>query len=210
MPDVVADAPNPTPDAAAAPTPDAAVPVSAPAADAAPAAPAVPDKYDLKLPEGTPFDAAALERTAAIARSLGLSDDAKAQSVVDFVAGEVKTSTEAILAAHQPGGEAWTQMVDGWKADALADPSLGKTPEERTATINKGYGIVQQYAKANPKDAEAMTTFFESSGLGNHPAAVRFFAWLGKSAGEADPVIPGAQGDSPDAWRAQMYPSMSK
>lgn len=219
MPDT-APAETPTPDTAAAPTPDAAVPVSdsnaaAPAlsdaaAPSSAAAPAVPETYDLKLPEGTPLDAAALERTAAVARSLGLSDDAKAQSVVDFVASEVKASTDAVLAAHQPGGTAWTQMVDGWKTDALADPSLGKTPEERTATINKGVQVIQQYAKANPKGGEALTQFLEASGLGNHPATVGFFAWLGTAASEAAPVQPGASGATTEAWRTQMYPSMSQ
>lgn len=155
--------------------------------------------YDLKLPENAVLDAAATERTTAFARTSGLSPE-QAQQVLAFANQEVAAQRDALLAAHQPGGAAWEKQLNDWRAQTLADSALGATPEERTATIARGTSVLKRYAAANPDDAQAMTSFLDTSGLGEHPAAVRFFAWLGKAAGEgtlpppAPPAPPSGSG----------------
>jgi hypothetical protein len=197
----VADPPTPpAPAPASPPAPSAPDSAEPPKTDPPPAAAVDEVKYDLKLPEGVTLDAALLERTATTARARGLSQE-QAQATVDLVAQEITSALDAersrIADSYQPGGAAWQQVVDGWKAETTADPKLGATPEERQAAVDRGFGIVRKYGEANPNDAQAMTEFLDSSGLGNHPAAVRFFAWLGKAAGEGDMPTPNAaQGQS--------------
>lgn len=165
-------------------TPPAGTPPVPPAG--APPAPPADVVYDLKLPEKSTLDPALLERTVAIARAQGLSP-AQAQAAVDLAASEITTHTatavKAAMEAIQPGGAEWKKEIDGWKAQVLADQTLGKTPEERRATVDRGVGIVRQYAKTHPDDAPAFTQFLDN-GLGDHPATVRFFAWLGDAAKE--------------------------
>jgi hypothetical protein len=148
----------------------------------------LPDYSKVILPKDAAIDADALGRTVAIARERGLSSE-QAQSVVDLINGEVAQSRAALLAAHQPGGAEWTKQLDAWKAETLADASLGKTPEERTAAIQRGAQVLKKYGEANPEDAKNMEAFLTESGLGEHPAAVRFFHWLGKAAGERAIVL---------------------
>ena len=205
-----------TPEAPAAPATPAADPAKA--GDAPAGAEAKPDagevKYELKLPDGSPLDAAALERTAATARELGLSQDA-AQKALELVNTEVTSritaERDALLAAYSPGGDEWQKQVDGWKAETLADPALGKTPEERTASIESGKGLLRKYGEVHPADKEAMDNFLNTSGLGDHPAAAKFFAWLGKAMSEGTmPLTGGNSGGGSVAERLNsLYPSMA-
>lgn len=201
-----------TPETPAAPNAgEAPKPPEAPAAPAAPKGDSVvPGEvtYELKLPDGSTLDAAALERTATTARELGLSEES-AQKALDFVntevASRIEAERDAVLKAHQPGGEKWAEMLDGWKAETLADTSLGKTEEERLATIQKGHSVVEKYAELNPTDAPAMNEFLNTSGLGEHPAAVRFFAWIGKQMGEGTIPITGGGGGGERSAAEVLY-----
>lgn len=205
-------------DAVATPPADVVPVVAAPDTGAPPAPPAADPAeitYSLTLPENAAIDAAVLERTTAIARELGLSNE-HAQKTLNLVNQEaaslVDARVKAAVEALQPGGEAWAKQLADWKTETLADPSLGKTEPERTAAIQKGHALVGKYAEASPKDADTFKAFLNDSGLGNHPAANRFFAWLGKAMDEGSLHLPDAQGGalSEDAKLARMYPSMVK
>jgi hypothetical protein len=149
--------------------------------------PPVDGKYTLTLPKDATLDATALERTAAIARSLGLSNDA-AQQLVESTAAEVKATLDAENAKSQA-------VIDGWKTKTLADPALGKTPEERKAAIDKGRQVIDvAYAKVNPEGATTIKAFLNETGFGDHPAIVSFMHWLGKSAGEGPLILPNSGG----------------
>lgn len=158
-----------------------------------PEKPAADVTYDLKLPEHAVIDATALERTAAIARELGLSNDA-AQKVIGALDSEAKAVVEATLAAHQPGGAAWTKQQQEWEAALKADQTLGATPDERQAAVQKGIAVIDRFAEKHPEHATQLKSYLDASGLGSHPDVVHFFAWLGKVAGEGGRIEPGAQG----------------
>lgn len=187
-------------DPAAPPTP----PIEAPPAVAPdkpadpPAPPADPSKkapddvvYDLKLPAESTLDPAVIERTAAIARSLGLSNEA-AQKALDLVHQEVTSAKDATLESFAPGGAEWTKQTESWAKETLADPALGNTPAERLSAIAKGQSVLAKYTEANAADAEAFKGFLNETGFGSHPVAARFFAWLGTSASEGQMVRPAA------------------
>src|SRR5688500_11882037 len=62
---------------------------------------AVPDRYDLKAPEGL-SDTETVERMATLARSLGLPN-AAAQQALDFVQSEIKNAIELYETSLQIG-----------------------------------------------------------------------------------------------------------
>jgi hypothetical protein len=212
-PPVVPPAPDPTPADPATPAADPAVPATPapPAPDtpvapvAPPAPPVVPESYDLKLPENATLAPASLERIAAIARERGLSNEA-AQSVVDLANQEAATVRDAVLADHAPGGAAWTTTLDGWKAETMADVTLGKTPEERTLAIQKGAAVIDKFAAASPEHGAAMKEFLNTSGLGEKREVVHFMRWLAETAGEAPLVTGTAPSKAPPSLVDVFYP----
>lgn len=180
---------------------------AAAAATAKPAA--VPDKYDLKLPDKSVLDATALERTTAIARELGLSDTANAQKVLDFVDKEVGAARAAVAADWEPGkGAAWLKQDTDYKAAALADPVLaGGKPEQLAANVDLAKRVLAKFGDA------ASIAFLEQSGLGSHPGALSLLVKIGKAMGEGSLVLPQT---TPPAQRTEadvaktLYPSMAK
>lgn len=170
---------------------------------------ATPVEYVLTLPEGSPLDPAVLERTAADARTQGLTNE-QAQAVVNRISQEAAVLAEAQMAAYQPGGAEYGKLVDGWKAQTLADESLGKTPEERTATIQRGHQVLQKYVEAHPDQQDAINGFLNDTGLGNHPAMVKVFAWLGRAMSET-PVVKGPPASASGEKNAAkaLYPNMN-
>lgn len=153
------------------------------------ATPKPPEKYEgLKLPEKTKADPALIERTAATARTLGLSQE-NAQKTLDFIAQEVNSHAEArvkeITDAYAPGGSGWKEVVEKWNADALADPNVGNGKPELLA---------QKKALAEKVAArfgdQAFVDLLKNDPMGSHPAVVRFLSSIGAAMGEKGLVIP--------------------
>lgn len=182
---------------------------AATAAAAAAEAPKAVDYSSVTLPQDSTLDSAVLERTVAIARERGLSPE-QAQAAVDLVNQEVASTRTSLMESYQPGGAEWTKNAEAWEAETLADPALGKTPEERKAAVAVGASVLKRYAEAEPEHAKGFTEFFETSALGNHPAVAKFFHWLGKAAGERSLVHGSDVSMSPGDKLDQMYPSMKK
>lgn len=225
----------PAPDAAAA----AAAAVSAAAADAAAAAaaaatgaaspegakpeggaapavaavPAVPEKYDLKVPDGSTLDADFVTRTADTARALGLSNEA-GQKLLDAQIAEIGKATSAAIDAAkaeqiksmQPGGTVWTEQEAKWRGSALTDAEIGGSPEKLQASADLAVKVVNRFASDDAKK------FFTDSGLGSHPELVRMFARIGRSMSEATLALPGTRATAAtteDERLAKRYPTMA-
>lgn len=168
-----------------------------------------PDSYDIKLPDDVKVDTAIVEKTAAIARELGLSQD-NAQKALTFVAQEVQSEVAAQLAAweapsetNKDGGPKWREQEEAWRAASLADKDLGNgNPESLKAHVTRATQVV---AKFGDKDLAA---FFEKSGLGSNPATLRFLSKIGQAMSEGSLVIgdPGVKGDkSEEAVAARLF-----
>lgn len=196
-------------DAPAAATPPAGDPAGEPEKKVEAAAPAVvPDKYDLKLPEQTSLGTAVVERTAAIARELGLSQD-NAQKTLEFVNTEVAAQLAAVTEAHQPGGAEWTKNVEGWEAAALADPDLGGSgkPEVLKANAALAQRVLASFFPPTVKE------FLVETGFGSNPDVLRGFVKIGRAMSEGSLVTaaPAATAAATPEEKAQrMYPSMAK
>lgn len=164
-----------------------------PVADPAPvvpAAPVVPDKYDIKLPDGV-TDAAIVERTAAIARELGLGNEA-AQKLLDREVAtltEQQTAQTALVEAWKPGGAEFVKRDAQWTADAKADKEIGG--ENFPAALEKAQLALTKYGPE-------LKTYLDQTGLGSHPAAIKFLANVGKAMSEGGLVL-GKIGGAPKA-----------
>lgn len=165
------------------------------AADAA--VTSVPETYTLALPKDSPLDAGIVERTAATARTLGLSNEA-AQKVLETTHAEVQQFLTAEHAAFEAKAAEWKNAV-------LADPRYGKTPDERTAAIDKGRQLIDvHFAKVDPDGAAALKGFLDASMYGNHPAVVSLMHWLGQQGAEG-PLVLGAPSDGKPKSDAEIF-----
>lgn len=162
-----------------------------------------PDKYEgLKLPDKITVDPALVERTAATARTLGLSQE-KAQGFVDFVAQEAARETAAALSAYTPptkenpdGGAKWKEQNEAWRAASLADKELGDgKPDQLKAASDLATKVLARFG--DPESIE-----FVDSLLGSNPAALRILVRIGKAMGEKALVKP--SGDSTPGGKSDV------
>jgi hypothetical protein len=182
----------------AAAAPDPAKPGDKPGAaqpDGDKPADGIPEKYDIKLPDNSPLPAAVVERAAAKARELGLSNE-KAQAYLTSLHEEVTTYHADLIQAH-------TQRVTGWVDELKVDKEYGG--EKFVATANAAHRAFLKFGSPGLKEA------LDASGYGNHPEFVRMMARIGAALGE-DTLELGNQGGKPaEKTPAQkMYPSMAK
>lgn len=155
---------------------------------------AVPEKYDLKRSEGSFLDDAAVEETAAIARELGLSQEA-ASKVFGHLDTRVGASVTAKLAELQPGGAVWTQQVQGWEKEVLADPNIGGSPEKVKESVTAAKAVLDAYFEPDVRE------FLNTSGLGSHPGVIRGFVKMAKAMGEGKFM---KTGDAPVQAKASL------
>lgn len=170
--------------------PPAAAPAAAPAAQAPAAAPAPAAEvaYEFKAPDGMELDKDAVGAFTTIAKDLKLAPDA-AQKVVDIAVG-----------MQQRAVEAHTKQVAEWADQVKADKELGGDKLAQTlATAQKALAL-------GPPELKQL---LNDSGLGNHPAVVRFMHTVGKALSE-DRFVPstGGAAASPDD-AARFYPTMT-
>lgn len=125
----------------------------------------VPDKYDLKLPEGSPLSAAALERIRTQSKAEGLSNE-QAQAVVDRELGAITSYVESERAAFE-------QRKSEWVGQIQSDKELGG--EKFNENIELAKRVVTKFG------SESLLKTLNDTGLGNHPELVRLLARVGKS-----------------------------
>jgi hypothetical protein len=138
----------------------------------------VPEKYDLKIPEGSLLEASAVEKIAAYAKEQGLSQkqaeallERENQAVADFAQGQTKQLE---------------QKREEWLKTAQVDPEFGGTEFPKNVEIAKR--VINRFGSDSFKAA------LNESGLGNHPELVRFCWRLGKAMTDDELIVPGAQG----------------
>lgn len=132
--------------------------------------------YDLGdlLPEGTKLDAEALEKIAPTAKALNLSNAGLAKIALEGLPIVTKQVTDGVI------GEVVRQRAE-WEADTRRAIVGGKDAEGADVRPDpvfggKGYDdVLSTSAKALDRFGGAdFRDFLKSTGLGNHPAMVRF------------------------------------
>lgn len=152
----------------------------APESDASedtPTEPVVPESYELELPEGSVVPDGYIEQVAEYAKELGLSQD-QASALV----ARDKSLIDAVQEQHANKMDA---QIESW-----AD-------EYRKEVGDKFDESVKSALKARDRFGdEALATMLEETGLGNHPAVIRFFSAVGKAITE-DSYIPATKKPEP-------------
>ena len=156
-----------------------------------------PEAYDVKAPEGMPFDKEVFDAVAEDFKAMDLSNDA-AQRVVDLYAGKVlpllKSRAEAGAEAAQL--ERAAQIRKTWADEARADPEIGGANFEQTVDA-----CAQVWDRFGIKKGEGVRQLLDESGLGNHPDILRFLSRVSKGTGEGQ-FVPsdGAGADNRPIW----------
>lgn len=162
-----------------------------------PAKGAVAD-YELKAPEGTQVEAAALKAFATEAKAMGLSAE-HAQKLVDYQA----KAGAAAQAAHDAASEAnWQKTTKEWDAAIKADPELGGAAFD----ANRDVATKALARFGTPRLAE----YLEKTGLGLHPEFQRLLFKAGKAI--AEDSVAGPPGGPPaqstkEASLQRLYPT---
>lgn len=152
----------------------------------------VPEKYDLKVPEGSRLDPSAVEKIASFAKDKGLSNE-QAQVILDredaAVAGFVDRQTQELKAKPAQ-----------WKAEAQSDKEIGG--EAFPENVEIAHRAITRFGSETLKQA------LNDSGLGNHPELIRAFYKIGKAMAEDKFVASGGQNADVKKSAAEvLYPS---
>lgn len=158
--------------------------------DADPAA--VPEKYDLKTPDGVALDEAALAEFEPIAKELKLTNE-QAQKLADI-------HTKRMQETERANAEQWKQTTANWVNDIKADKEIGG------ANMDSSVRHAQTaLAKFGTPELKAQ---MDATGMGNHPELVRVFARIGKAMAEDNFIQSGKDGVVGDPAK-RMFPTMN-
>jgi len=141
------------------------------------AAPVVPEKYDLKAPEGFEIDEALLGDFEPVAKELKLTNEG-AQKLVETMMPKV---VQRIADQQQA---AYTDMLEGWAGTIKADKEIGGDNLKPSLVLAE-----KALAKFGTPELNALLNFRSEKnpngfGLGNNPELVRVFARIGKAMAE--------------------------
>jgi hypothetical protein len=156
--------------------------------DPKPAEPAVPESYELKMPDGVQLDSAAAEEFTAIAKELKLSA-ADAQKVADV---------GAKMAQRQ--AEAHANLVESWVEQVKTDKDIGGDK------LDENLGIARK--AIDTFGSPELKTLLNSTGMGNHPEFVKLAVKVGKAISE-DRFVQGSPKGAETDMAKKMFPSMN-
>lgn len=176
-----------TPDGTPASTPPAAA-ADTKTDDTKATEPAVPEAYELQMPDGIELDKASAEEFTAIAKELKL-DQATAQKLADVAAKQAQRQVEA----H-------TKLVESWVEQVKTDKDIGGDKlEENLGLARKA---LDHFGTPELKDV------LNASGLGNHPEVIKAFLKAGKAISEDKFVAGAPKGSDTDPAR-KLFPNMN-
>jgi hypothetical protein len=144
----------------------------------------VPEKYDLKLSEGSALDPAALDRIAALAKAQGLDQEEAAEFL--------KMQEEDVQAFVTERKQTWLQQLKD-------DKELGGDNFNENVALSSR--VIEKYASPGLKAELAKT------GYGNHPELVRMFARLGKEMADDKAILPPNNSKGQKSLEELFYPS---
>lgn len=161
------------------------------------AAKVVPEKYELKLPEGSVLDAADIEKVSTFAKEQGLTND-QAQAILEQRNDAIASFVDSI----KPDGAKWNQVLDGFEQNALADPEIGGSKEKLAASAELAKRGQEKFG------APGLLKLLHESGYGSHPEVIRHFRKLGQLTANDKLVLPGAgAATKPKSREEKFYPN---
>lgn len=150
--------------------------------------PVVPEKYDLKIPDGSTLDAKYVDSIAQFSKERKLTNE-QAQAILERDNTLMKSWSEkqaAEAAENARGGKAWTERVNKWEADALADKEIGGSKENLAKSSELCKRVLDKHFDPG------IINFLNETGLGSHPLLLKGFAKLGRLMAD-DKLVGGGQ-----------------
>lgn len=155
--------------------------------------PGAPDKYELKIPDGSRIDQAHVDKIVAHAKAQGLSQEA-AQSLLN--------RDSEVLADHSKGQlEQLKVQSEAWKQEFLTDKETGGDKGVENSEL--AHRALAEWAP--PEFVEEL----EKTGLGNHPGLMKTFLRIGKAMSDGRIIrskTPGGSGSKKSAEEI-LYPN---
>ena len=153
-----------------------------------------PEKYDLKLPEGSLLEAGELEKTAALAKARGLSNE-DAQALIN--------EQSKLLDSHAGKQKAiWAEETGKWIGIAKADPEIGGEAFNGNAEVAKR--VIDRYG------SDSLKIGLSETGFGDHPELIRMMVRIGRSMSEDQLVLPGSKAPAEVSTADKLYPNQAK
>ena len=154
---------------------------------------------EIKLPDGVKASDAEIAQVKAFAKELGLNGE-QASKALAYDLARQKAAADALVGATV---KAEKERNDKWISELKADPKIGG--EHLAATTMAAKRGIQW---ANEKlGNESLLDALDDAGLGNHPALVRLFKFIGDEVAEDNSATSGGgPGDAPSnpdaAWQS--------
>ncbi len=159
--------------------------------------PNVPDKYELKAPEGQKLDALGLDVFTPVFKELGLTQE-QAQKLVDT---QFQVVTKAVEHQTKEMGDQIAAETAAWAKASREDKEFGGTNFDANAKIaNKALA-----AFGSPELKQVLV----ESGYANHPAFVRLFWNIGQKLSESSAPTHGQPAATKATPERVLYPSMN-
>ncbi|OUO94729.1 hypothetical protein [Cloacibacillus sp. An23] len=152
-------------------------------------APEVPERYELKMPDGWTLDEEGLAELTPIMHELKASNE-QVQAVADLYIRRMSAARERQMAAER-------ETVKSWREELKNDAEIGGAKyEENLASVKK---MLIKYG------SEDFYNYLDDSGLGNYPPFVKVMVKIAREL-EDDRFVPGAaaSSDEPAAAAAKM------
>ena len=146
----------------------------------------VPDEYTFDLPEGMEIDQALADKFTPIAKELGLNDE-QANKIAAL-------QGEWLQEAATKQKDAWENTIKEWGESLKTDTDIGGANYNDNIEIAKT--AIAQFGGEELADA------LRDTGMGNHPAIVKFALKVGKAIQE-DGFVTGKDSGAGDKSSAQ-------
>lgn len=166
---------------------------------------AVPEKYELKAPEGFKLSDEVVAKASETFKELGLSQ-AQADKLMEIYGGEIKRIAEGPMQQYEATRTEWRNSV-------ISDPVLGDGKGDLKADVKATIG--RAIDGMGTKEAAAFREIVELTGVGDNPAFIRGILAIAKSATEGRPVTgagPSKEGQrapgSPKTGAQALYPNL--
>jgi len=166
----------------------------------APPAKNVPEKYEFKAPEGMTIAPETIETFTPVFKELGL-DQVQAQKLIDISGPYItKQVTAAVDAAGQANLKVFQDMVKEWGAESKKE--LGADYQKKLSVVSK---------VMDRSGVKGIRELMNETGVGNHPAMIKFMTWVGEQFGQDTLADSGKKiSDDPNAVARRMFPTMEK
>lgn len=153
----------------------------------------VPEKYELKSPEGMDIDSKSIETLSPVFKELNLTN-AQVQKLVDAYGPIVKAQSEA---TQKSAMDYWNKETEGWKTESLK--ILGSDAKKELSFAAKVIDKVgTTYKKDDGSVGNKLRDILDETRTGNHPEITKLFISLGKMISEdsfVDPTKNNSGGD---------------